>query len=493
MTGNFVYLQIKRITRSSFWQKNLAINIIIGIGLFFILLELLAVGLFMEQILIKVGKGVSPEQMLNEGLIYYFLITFMMRFFIQDLPTMEISPLLHLPVKKSQISLFLNYRSLLSFFNFLPFILFLPFAVHYLPAHFTAFEAFAWFAALFFFEMSSNFLLIRVKRKSTVTPSIVLIIFGIALILGLIEKFHIFSLTVISGWYFGRVLLHPVWVLLPLATAGFFFWENFRYTRSHSYLEDLGRKKHRSEKLSSHLEGLESRGKIGALILKEVRLLLRNKRSKQMLLFAIPLFILYGLFFYTDPKNLSHTILLDFVGVFVSGGFLIAYGQYILAWESCHFDFILAANIKTNEFFSAKYYLMTIPTLLFFILTIPYVYFGEKVLAVNTVMLFYNLGINAPLLLFLASFNRKRMELDRGQMMNYQGVGINNFINIIPLIAVPVLLDLLFTALFGHTSSLWIIALLGATGIFFHRQLIQMAAKFFVKSRYKIAEGYRSS
>jgi hypothetical protein len=493
MTGNLFYLQIKRITRSSFWQKNLAINIIIGIFLFFMLLEIFAVGLFMEQILIKAGKGVPPEQILNKILIYYFLITFMMRFFIQELPTMELSPLLHLPIKKSRISLYLNYRSLLSFFNFLPFLLFLPFAVRYLPAHFTAFTAFIWFVALFFFEMSSNFLLIRVKRKSTVTPSVVLIIFGIALILALLEKYDIFSLSVISGWYFGRVLRQPTWALLPLVTAGFFFWENFRYTKNHSYLEDIGKKKKRSERLTSHLEGLENRGKIGALILKEVRLLVRNKRSKQMLFFALPIFLLYGLFFYPDPKNLSHNFLLDLVGVFISGGFLIAYGQYILAWESRHFDFILSANIKTDEFLRAKYYLMTIPTLLLFFLTIPYVYFGTKVLATNTVMLFYNLGINAPLLLFLASFNRKRMELDRGQMMNYQGVGINNFINVIPLLAVPVLLDLLFTALFGHTSSMWIIFLLGITGIFFHRQLIQMAAKFFVKNRYKIAEGYRSS
>jgi len=491
--NTFIYLQIKRVTRSSFWQKNLAINIIIGIFLLLMLLELFVVGMFLESILSKAAKSGSPEQILNKVLIYYFLVTFMMRFFIQDLPTMEITPLLHLPVKKSRISQFLNYRSLLSFFNFLPFFLFLPFAVHYLPEHYPVTVAAAWFGALFFFEMSSNFLLVRVKRKSTVKPSFILMIFGILLVIGLVEKFHIFSLSVISAWYFDRVLQQPLWVLLPLLTAAFFFWENFRYTKSHSYLEDLSRKKHRSEKLSSHLEGLENRGKIGALILKEVRLLLRNKRSKQMLFFGLPLLLLYGLFFYPDPKNLSHNYILDFVGIFVSGGFLITYGQYILAWESRHFDFILTANIRTNEFFSAKYYLMTIPTLLLFFLTIPYVYFGTKVLAINTVMLFYNLGVNAPVLLFLASFNRKRMDLDRGQMMNYQGVGINNFINIIPLLVLPVLLDLLFTTLFGHTSSMWIMAVLGLTGIFFHRQLIEMAARFFVKNRYKIAEGYRSS
>ena len=126
MTGSFVYLQIKRITRSSFWQKNLAINIIISIFLFFMLLEIFAVGLFLEDILAKAAKNVTPEQLLDKGLIYYFLVTFMLRFFFQELPTMEITPLLHLPVKKSKISLFLNYRSLLSFFNFLPFLLFLP-------------------------------------------------------------------------------------------------------------------------------------------------------------------------------------------------------------------------------------------------------------------------------------------------------------------------------------------------------------------------------
>jgi len=493
MTGNLFYLQIKRITRSSFWQKNLAINIIIGIFLFFILLELFAVGLFLEDILAKAAKDVTPEQLLDKMLIYYFLLTFMMRFFIQDLPTMEISPLLHLPIKKSRISLYLNYRSLFSFFNFLPFLLFLPFAIRYLPVHFSAFTVFAWFAALFFFEMSSNFLLIRVKRKSTVTPSVTLIIFGVALILGLLEKYGIFSLSVISGWYFGRVLQQPIWALLPLATAALFFWVNFRYTKSHSYLEDIGRKKKRSERLTSHLEGLENRGRTGALILKEVRLLARNKRPKQMIFFGLPVMLLYGLVFYPNSRNLNHNLLLDFVGIFISGGFLIAYGQYILAWESRHFDFILTANIKTSEFFRAKYYLMTIPTLLLFLLTVPYVYFGVKVLTTNFVMLSYNLGVNAPLLLFLASFNRKRMDLDRGQMMNYQGVGINNFINIIPLLLVPVLLELLFTTLFGHTVSLWIILSIGLTGIAFHRQLIDMATSFYRKNRYKIAEGYRSS
>ncbi len=489
----FIYLQIRRMTRSSFWQKNLALNIVVGIFMLLILLELLAVGVFLEKILEKAAKGTSPVEMLNKGLAYYYLVVFMIRFFVQDLPTMEITPLLVLPVRRRKISLFLNFRSLLSFFNFLPFFLFLPFALTYLPDHYSGQTAIVWFVAVLLFELSSNFLVIRLKRQATVKPVTMLLFFAGVLLVVALEKYHIFSFSRVSAGYFDHLLQQPLWILLPAALLVLFFYESFRYIKSHSYLEDFGRKKKRSEHLSSRFEGLENRGKIGSMILKEVRLLLRNKRSKQMVFFTLPLGLMYGLIFYPAKGNLSHTMLLAFVGIFITGVFLITYGQYILAWESRHFDFILTSNVTAEEFFRAKYYLMVIPTLVLWVVTIPYVFFGTKILLVNTVMMLYNIGVNGPLLLFLASFNRKRMELDRGQMMNYQGVGLNNFINVLPLLFGPGLLFLLFQALFGFAGAMVALALLSLTGLLMHRSLIVAASRFFQKNRYKIAEGYRSS
>ncbi len=493
MIKQFIYLQIRRVTRSSFWQKNLALGIITGIFVAIILLELLAVGIFLGDILSKASKGTPPVQMLDKVLIYYFMVVFAIRFFIQDLPTMEITPLLTLPVKRRQISLFLNYRSLLSFFNFLPFFLFLPFTLNYLSAHYPLSAAFFWFAAIFLFELGSNFLVIRIKRQTTVKPAAVLAVFGAALVIVLLEKFHIFSFSVLSSWYFDHLLHQPFWILLPVALLLLFFAESYRYIKRNSYLEDFSRKKRHTDRVSSRLEGLEKHGKIGAMILKEVRLLLRNKRSKQMIFYALPLGLLYGLIFYPNKQNQSQDMVLAFVGIFVTGIFLITYGQYILAWESRHFDFILTSNVSWEEFFRAKYYLMVIPTIVTYVLSIPYVYFGVNILAINTAMFLYNVGVNGPLLLFMASFNRKRMELDRGQMMNYQGVGLNNFLNIIPLILVPSLLFLLLSSFWGHTVALLLIALMGISGVLFHGVLIRRAARFFMKNRYKIAEGYRSS
>jgi len=134
--------------------------------------------------------------------------------------------------------------------------------------------------------------------------------------------------------------------------------------------------------------------------------LLRNKRSKTVLL-LIPFFLLYGLFFYPQEMYKESNGMLVFVGIFITGGFLIAYGQYIMAWESSHFDFILSSNISIYDFFKAKYYLMVIPTTVLYFLTIPYIYFGMEIFWLNLAALFYNLGVNAPILLYTASYNKK--------------------------------------------------------------------------------------
>jgi uncharacterized membrane protein len=491
MNYQFTFLQIKRISRSSFWQKSLALNIIIGFLMLLLLLDLLFVGIYLGAILTKEGKGISPEILLSRYIIYYFLVTFMMRFFLQELPTMEVTPMLHLPIKKSRISYYLNFRSLLSFFNFLPLFLFLPFTLIYMPQHFSALTALLFFVAIYFIDFGSNFLVIRIKRESTINPSLVLVVLAVAIIVAILDHYHLLPLQQISGWYFGALLKNPIWILLPLATLLLFFWENHRYTLNHLYLENLVKKKKRAEKLSRHFAGLENLGKTGSMILNEIKLLLRNKRSKQMLMISLPIALLYGLIFYPQKMYMSQIGLLVFIATFISGGFLIIYGQYILAWESQQFDFIMASNIKAVEYFRAKYYLMTIPTTLLFILTIPYVYFGKLILELNFVFLIYNLGVNAPLLLFSASFNRKRMELDRGQMMNYQGVGINNFLIILPLMGGPVLLFILLKSIVGLNISLLIILGIGLLGLLIHQQLIKWATAFFQKNRYKIAEGYR--
>lgn len=486
----FIQHQWKQTTRSSIWQKNVALNIIIGFFMMIMLLYLLALGLLLDRVLEDVVKDANADVTLSKILIYYFILTFMMRFFLQSLPAMEIIPYLHLRIKRSTIAWFMQFKSLTSFFNFIPFLLFLPFALGYMTEEFSGFQAFIWFSAVFLFELTSNFKLIYFKRKFTLNPKLILLLIGAIGLLVALDKFDLFSISKISLWYFTQLNTNWLWILLPLTSTVFFIFWNLSMIRKNSYLDDLSPKKTEGENLTAKLNLLQNFGKTGELVLGEIKLILRNKRSKSVV-FLIPFFLMYGLFFYPQDVYKDMTVFLVFVGIFVTGGFLIAYGQYLMAWESSHFDFILSSNIGIHDYFKAKYFLLVIPTIILYFFTIPYMYFGMNIFWVNFAALFYNLGVNAPLLLYMASFNKKRMDLSKGAMMNYQGVGANNFILVIPLLAIPSLIYWPISAFFGYIPAVLTLGGLGVLGLIFNQSLIKLAVNNFRKKRYQIAEGYR--
>lgn len=75
--------------------------------------------------------------------------------------------------------------------------------------------------------------------------------------------------------------------------------------------------------------------------------------------------------------------------------------------------------------------------------------------------------------------------------MNYQGVGVNNFILVLPLMAAPMLIYWPVSAVFGFIPAVLTLAGLGILGLLFNQSLIKLAVNNFQKRRYEIAEGYR--
>jgi hypothetical protein len=133
-----------------------------------------------------------------------------------------------------------------------------------------------------------------------------------------------------------------------------------------------------------------------------------------------------------------------------------------------------------------------VPTVVLYFLTIPYIYYGVEIFWLNLAAMIYNVGVNANLLLYTASFNKKRMELAKGAMMNYQGVGINNFIMALPLMVGPIFIFLPIKLIWGYEVGVIALAVLGIVGFSLHRIIIRSAVKLFESKRYDIAEGYRN-
>jgi len=124
----FLRHQWKEMKRSSVWQKNLALNIVLGFFILLMLFYLLMIGLFIDKILLEVKPNNDPVEIFNGILLYYFGFEFFIRFFMQSLPTLNIETYLHLPIKKSSIVHYVAGKSVFAIGNYLMWLVVFPFA-----------------------------------------------------------------------------------------------------------------------------------------------------------------------------------------------------------------------------------------------------------------------------------------------------------------------------------------------------------------------------
>ena len=116
----------------AFWRskntgKSIAVSIILGLTLLYFFANLLIASFFLDKILEKVIPGREAIDSFNGLLLYYFLFDLLMRFQLQELPTLQVKPYLNLPVGRNKIVNYLSLTSLWTGFNLSPFLLTGPF------------------------------------------------------------------------------------------------------------------------------------------------------------------------------------------------------------------------------------------------------------------------------------------------------------------------------------------------------------------------------
>ena len=79
---------------------------------------------------------------------------------------------------------------------------------------------------------------------------------------------------------------------------------------------------------------------------------------------------------------------------------LINFGQFIPAWDSSYYNMLMSQNFKYERYLKSKFTIMTISVVALFVLGIPYVYFGWKVLLVHFAAMIYNVGVNTHVILY---------------------------------------------------------------------------------------------
>ncbi len=486
----FLSFQWKTAVRSPMWNKNLVLNLVIGFFLLLFGFYILILGLFMEKILTEVFPESNIYDKFNGLLLYYFLADLMFRFMAQSLPKLTIESFLHLPIRKNQIVHFMVGRTVFDIFNFIPLLVLIPVTFTIVTPQLGSSLAVLWLIASFFLVLANSFLATFLKRLMGSKPLIIAGIGILFVILIVLEKFEIISLSVISSKLFGYMLAHPYMLGFPALWMIICYILHFRFLKMHLYPEEMQKKKSYEIEAGNENRYLKALGLTGSIIIVEWKLYTRNKRTKTIL-YMTPIFLLYGLMFYPKPEYINQYGFLMFVGVFMTGGMMLNYANYAFGYESGYFDGLLTKNIDFKQYIAVKYYISVLICVICFILTIPYLYFGVKILLINAAMFLYNIGVLSFVLLFFATYNKKKIDLSRGGAFNYQGIGAMNWLAVLPAFLLPVLIFIPFKLSGQPNWGIAFIGILGIIGLFFSRIFIGMITKNFFSRKYIMASSFR--
>ncbi len=488
MISRFLNLEWRQFTRSSNWQKNVIINVfMVFIALYFIGI-FLVLGFSIFHVLKKIYPDNDPFIVLNGFLFYWIIADLLIRFFFQKLPVMSVKPLLTLPISRSKVVNYVLGKSALSFFNFLPFFALIPFSVILIINDYSTITVLIWFLTIIMIVFIINFLNFIIESFSEATELSFLPIMALAAVLFGLDYFNVVSFSSLVSNGILAITNQPILLIIPAAALTGLYLLNFKTLKQKLYI-DNSLSTQAKEVKSSNLNWTNKFGDVAPFMKLDIRLILRNKRSKSSL-FIIVIGLLYGLFFYPQQIYLEMPFVYVFVGIFVTGVFLISFGQFIPAWDGEYYKLLMSQNIPYEKYLKSKFTLMVASVAVLFILSIPYVYFGWKILLAHFAAAIYNIGINSHVILFAGSFNRKKIKLDQRAAFNYQGTGAVQWLVGLPLMILPMLIFLILYYIVGYEIGIIGISGIGLLGIVFHQRLMKFITGKYMASKYKMIDAF---
>ena len=488
MIKHFIKLEWKQYFRSSYWQKSLGLNILLVFFALYFVVLFLGLGFGLLPILKKIYPEQDPFIVANGLMFFWIMIELMMRFFLQKLPVMSVKPLLTLPIKRSTVVNYVLGKSALNFFNFLPLFAIIPFSLMLLRDGYETPMVLTWMFTMIILVFIINFFNFIIEAFSAEKELSFLPLIAVVGTLYGLDYFNILPIKSAIGDALIGVANNPIFILIPISVLLLCYWYNYKILRDKLFLDSSLKSKVQEVK-AADLSWTKRFGDIAPFMQLDLKLIWRNKRTKSSA-FLMVLGLLYGLFFYTQPIYRESLYAASFVGIFSTGIFLITFGQFIPAWDSGYYKMLMSQNIKYEQYLRSKFILMILSVAIMFVLGIPYIYFGWKILAVHFAAAIYNIGINSHIMLYGGSFNRKKIDLNQRAAFNYQGTGAVQWIIGLPIMLIPLILFSVLNYFVAFEAGLALLILIGVAGIVLHKRLMKMITQRYLNSKYKMIDAF---
>ncbi|MGB0476770.1 MAG: DUF5687 family protein [Flavobacteriaceae bacterium] len=483
-------LQWKSYRRSSAFTSGVVTSIFYLFGmLYFIgIFTLLGFGSFY---VIDEDMGVDPLIFINKYMVYGTSFWVVWRYFIQKMPVLNVKALLSLPVKENTIVHYALGRTIFSFFNISNAFFFVPFSIVLVNNGYPITQVLSWHFAIIAIVFCTNYINILINDRNDVfyTVATVLILFA-----GL-QYYDIFDITQHMGPVFDTFYNSPIYTIIPWLILILLYRSTFTHFKHRMYL-DSGLQEVKKEAQNLQLGWLNRFGRTAIFVKNDIKLILRNKRSKMTIWVSIG-FLFYGLLFFTDSSGglYNAPVWKIFAGIFVTGGFLFTFGQYVPSWDSSYYPLMMSQNIVYREYLNAKWAMITIATLVSTVLGSFYIIFGWDVYAAILTGAIYNIGVNGHLVLLSGAYIKTPIDLTTTTKPfgDKQAFNAKTLLLSLPKLFLPMILYFIGSLFGGEWVGYMTVAFTGLLGFFLKNKVFNWIETLYKVEKHKTLEAYKQN
>lgn len=378
-------------------------------------------GTVVGGVITSIEPEVDPATWIGRGWLLVGGGYGLLRVFMERSTLLRAQPFLLLPVRKAVLVRFMLGTALLNMWNLVPLAFWIPFWIRsVLPAHSMA-GALAYGIGVLAGLGIITHLVPWVRQHLGERPLPML--FGGLVLVGVVEII-VWKGAVgagAAGWLADGLLQNR---LLPLMVmiAGY-LGALALHRRQLLRLLDLdegatgSQVDRRSAGEVELIQWMEQQGSIGALLVLELRLIVRNTQPRWstiiVLLFPLSVAVVAwaargGALDLNDLYTLFFSM-----GLFPTGFFVVNHGQNMFSWKGAGLEGLVTRGISSRDVHWAKLMLLWGGSALLFLLSLPALFLWPSAFSWFQAAFFcYNMGVGVPLVLLGAHFNKKTVPLN---------------------------------------------------------------------------------
>ena len=478
--------QWRQRVRSPTWGRSLigALVLLLAAGYFGVLF--VALGWLFPDVVAEVAPDREPLQLLNGFLLYGAVGLVPARFFLQRSAGSDVQPYLNLPIRRARVVRILQVLSSLSLLNLIPILVLAALWGSTVVPEASALGAALWAVGALLLVVATQFLNSLLRAVWDRNAGFVLGVAGLLAVLVAGSNWRGSSvLRSASAWCFEGLAAGRIPPLIVLfAATGTLAVAAHRVLRGRLYgvLGDADSPRTQS---TGVLHGAgRGWGRVASLALLDLKLILRNKRPRQLLLAGIPMIGIFAYVFLSGEPDPFNAILFTFLA---SGILALPYSRFGYAWHGRHFDALL---VRTSPRLLVQAQYLTFAGLCASstagVATLLVVLWPSLLLSLGAFAL-YHVGVTAPIQLGLGAWAREAIRLRETTMFNYQGTSTLDFVGIFLVMGVPLILFFWI----GRSAALTTIAGTGALGLTTAPLWTRALGRLLRRQRYAMAAGFR--